>query len=666
MSDETKNILGKKAIHQERLRTMTGLYTTVDRMITGRRISVEATDNLTQTGPVTETGQSRLGGETILFNTHRLNEDDLNKVERLHGLNFHEVAKSEYSMGYPSRADQDNKAAFQTLEAARVDNLFTATHQATGDWLSASVMRWVTEIKNPADLAKVHLSSHGRDFLPQDFREGAAQMFEAEFGAEALAEFNDVIDTYNDLVLPRDKEEALQLASRYEGLCRQYFQQSASQQPDPFDSGKQGEQNNTRQKSEPKQSTSSQQKAQRRRQDQQEEQDDQGQQAGQGQGEDGDGEDEQDSQGQGQGGQQGDEGDQDGQGGGQGQDQGEDGDEDGQGASQGQPGDEEGKGQGGKGEGEQQGQPGGQGIGRGAGNAAITDPRQLAQQALDTLMQSEEMQSEIQRTRQTIFKAKPADRLEVCKYRNQPVSSGLVSASRQFEREMRKIRDVVEPGWNRRTDSGRINAGRFLREGNRETAFDSWDEGQMEAIDIETVILADMSGSMGGAMTKTLEIIWGLKRALDTIDASTTVILYDEDAKFLYKSNEKASKTTMRYFMDGGGTEATEGVYQSAMILASSKRSVKVLIVLTDGEWGYYKTGYNVNHPRHPDSLIARMSKAGYITALGYINTGGSTEPIDKVKSHGCEIKQSLTVEGLGQFGRAIVRGAISKKLVRK
>lgn len=667
MSDE-KNILGKELVHQERLRTMTNLYTTVDRMITGRRISVEPTDELRNDQPLTEIGNSPMGGQTIYFNASRLNEDDLNKIERLHGMNFHEVARSEYSAAYPRRADSAYKAAYQILEGTRTDNLFTATHRATGDWLGASVMRWISETDSPDEAAKIHLSTYGRDFMPADLRQAAAESFEQAFGTEARTEFEDVIDTYNGLVLPRDWQQAAELSQRYEELCRKYFKQSASQQPDPFDSGQQGQWSKSSQHQTPQQGTSNQQEAQQRRQDPEDGDGQQGGQ-GQGQGEQGDG-DQQQGQGSGQGQQQnGDQGDQQGQEGGQGQQQsGQDGDQDGQGAGQSQranQGNQPGRAHS-SGEGKQppQGQPG-KAAGREAGTANINDPRQLAQQALDRLMESQDFRDEIERTRKTIFRSQPADRLEVAKFGVSPVSAEMITASRRFEREMRKIREVVEPGWIRRIDSGRINAGRFVREGNRDTAYDQWDEGQQEAIDIEAVICVDQSGSMEEHIRTTEEAMWGIKRALDQVDASTTVILYDAGAKFLYKSHEKASRNSMRFHFDGGGTEASDAVYQAASILASSKRSIKIFIILTDGDWSTYKAPKG--HPRNPDELIKRMSKAGYITALGFVHTGYGPAPEgNKINAHNCEIKQSLSVQALPNFGRAIVRGAIAKKLVRR
>ena len=232
-----------------------------------------------------------------------------------------------------------------------------------------------------------------------------------------------------------------------------------------------------------------------------------------------------------------------------------------------------------------------------------------------------------------------------------------VQASRSFGTELEQLRADHDPAWLRRTDSGRLNVQRYVAERNVEEAFDQWDMGREDAVDIECVIALDISGSMDWCIDNAYESMWAIKRALDKVNASTTVVAFDTDAYMLYRSDERAS-TKMRFSGTAGGTDPKRVVEYAKSILAESTRAIKVFIAITDGEWYDNKD---------TDASIVRLRQAGVITSLAYIsrpseNVDGRTITIN---NHGCEVAVNITdARDLFTLARKLVKVGVARNLV--
>lgn len=237
------------------------------------------------------------------------------------------------------------------------------------------------------------------------------------------------------------------------------------------------------------------------------------------------------------------------------------------------------------------------------------------------------------------------------------VSPETVVASRSFGTELEQLRGDYDPGWLRKVEAGRLNVQRYVTGGDVDEAFDEWQIGRDDAVDIEAVVLLDISGSMDWCIENAYQSMWAIKRALDKVNASTTVLAFDTDYYSLYKPTERAG-IKMRYSGSGGGTDAKGAVEYANNVFAESNRAIKVFIAITDGYW--YDSA-------DTDATIARLRNSGVVTALAYVNdprhlTDGSTISID---SHGCETAVNITdTRDLFTLARKLVKIGVGRNLV--
>jgi hypothetical protein len=303
---------------------------------------------------------------------------------------------------------------------------------------------------------------------------------------------------------------------------------------------------------------------------------------------------------------------------------------------------------------------------RGGGGAGAGSGGEKVREALEDLLQDiyQRKHEEIVDTiRQLNGEAKLNDKQVSIPARSQwiqqlSVDPEVVSASRSFANELERIKGDNDPGWDRRVDSGRLNVGRYVTGAEVDECFDQWEMGREDAVDIEAVILLDTSGSMDWALKSSFQSMWAIKRALDKINASTTVLTFGSNAELLYSADERAS-TTMKYTGDGGGTEPKQAVDYAYSVLANSTRAVKVFIPITDGMW------YN---SENTDNKIRQLRKAGVLTALAYVLDPRSLKLDEandvKIDSHGCEIATNITnPRDLFTLARKLVKVGVARNL---
>lgn len=237
-----------------------------------------------------------------------------------------------------------------------------------------------------------------------------------------------------------------------------------------------------------------------------------------------------------------------------------------------------------------------------------------------------------------------------------------VSAVRSFARELELIKAAHDPGWNRKTEQGKLNVQQYITGADLEECFDEWDMGREDATDIECVVVLDTSSSMGGQARGAFESMWATKRALDKIGASTTVLTFDAKSYTLYGAEEKATNKLRTIYL-GGSTEPLPALKQAKSILANSNRAVKILFTITDGQWYDSKVS---------DNIIKELRNAGVITTLAYVyDTYSWYSDEDKkanapkeIDSHGCEVAMAVSDSTqLYHIARAMVDAGIKRNL---
>ena len=248
--------------------------------------------------------------------------------------------------------------------------------------------------------------------------------------------------------------------------------------------------------------------------------------------------------------------------------------------------------------------------------------------------------------------------------RQMEVPADVVAQVKSFVNHLELIRAEHDPGWERKVNGGKINLYRYATGGAVDEVFDRWDEGREDVVDIETVILLDNSGSMSWTIESAHDSMWAIKRAMDKIGASTTVLTFADDARMLYAANQKA-KVTKSYVGTAGGTSPKQALDYAKYIFANSERAIKILIVITDGVW------YNA---KEQDQIIHRLRKAGVITALGFVDESRKWDEerrkawgYDKemtIDGHNAEIVVPLSDgNGLLTLAKALVKVGIKRNL---
>jgi hypothetical protein len=231
---------------------------------------------------------------------------------------------------------------------------------------------------------------------------------------------------------------------------------------------------------------------------------------------------------------------------------------------------------------------------------------------MEQIKNDSSVKREIRDTRNAIIDSDVA-RSEIGKSRFHELtpSDTAISTAKRFGAELERLVRNNDPAWVSRVRSGRLNISRTMNPDVNAIAeaFDQWDIGN-EATDIEAVILTDNSGSMGGLMKSVCENTWIIKRGIESINGSVTVYNFDSDSELLYEAGDRAKAREMRFVESGGNTNPIRGIIEADRILSASKKSIKILFIVTDGEW---------EKEAQCDDLIKRMGEKGVITSVVFL-----------------------------------------------
>ena len=223
-----------------------------------------------------------------------------------------------------------------------------------------------------------------------------------------------------------------------------------------------------------------------------------------------------------------------------------------------------------------------------------------------------------------------------------------------FANELLKLKSDFEPGWDRKVEAGKLNVARYGTGCEPDEAFDQWDLGREDAVDIEAVILLDNSGSMGMKIQEAYEAMWAIKRSMDKVNASTTVVAFSDADRTIYSAKDKAGKLVPHIGL-GGGTEPFQALRYARSIFANSKRAIKILIPITDGAWA---------QADESDRIIRSLRSAGVITALGMVDAYTNEEGKKVINAHGCEVAVAIDdIRNLFHLAKAMVKIGIDRNL---
>ena len=239
------------------------------------------------------------------------------------------------------------------------------------------------------------------------------------------------------------------------------------------------------------------------------------------------------------------------------------------------------------------------------------------------------------------------------------VDTDTLLASKSFATELERLRAEYDPGWLRLQSQGKLNVQRYVGGCDVEEAFDQWDMGREDAVDIEAVVLLDISGSMSWTLKSAYKSMWAIKRALDRVNASTTVLTFGSTSKTLYSSDEKAMSNKLTYAYSEGATQPLKALRNARSILANSNRAIKIVIAITDGVW---------SESRESDEILMHLRKTGVLTTLAYVSNpdwqrAGESTTID---THGCAVAVNVTNgKDLFSLARQMVKVGVASNLSR-
>ena len=555
------------------------------------------------------------GASEVTFNSRLIGElDSVRKIAGLKGLAMHELAHVLYTPRKGSDlaewvVDHDLWQAFNALEDQRIERMLIGRYPSIANWLKVTIALYLVENQKGWEYSYALL--RGRRYLPVEVRRASRAAWHDQSTLDELVE---VVDAYRGLVFPRDVEAAKDLLERYSKLLQKNEEEPGASLGCPFGHGERPDEGVDSSVSRPANSRE-QERDQRNsdRYDGADETEDEPKDEPETSTDGADGDEEADAE-----------------------------------EESGSKGSEK------PSEGSEEAADKVGGSSAGNGETALQD---ALQDIVDSILNDEETAKELTDLVRQIgglpslegnASRKPVKHPSL---KEVEVKPEVLEASRRFGRELERIRAASEPSWERGVSSGRLNVNRYATGADADSMFDRWDTGREDAVDIECVVLLDNSGSMEGSKANlAYNAMWAVKRALDKVDASTTVLTFNHHVNLLYDSSEKAT-TRLRDGGCTGGTSPGGALEYATKVLAESERAIKLLLVITDGAW--FDT-------EEAETKIRRLRRAGVLTNLTYISSWDNG-----LNAHGCETAQWVSNPGdIIGIARGIVKVGIARQLL--
>jgi uncharacterized protein with von Willebrand factor type A (vWA) domain len=169
------------------------------------------------------------------------------------------------------------------------------------------------------------------------------------------------------------------------------------------------------------------------------------------------------------------------------------------------------------------------------------------------------------------------------------------------------LKDESEPGWLKRTDSGRLNVRRLLNpNADADELFDRYEPGMMDASEMEAIVLVDVSSSMNGSTHALAEALWAIRRSVDDLEGRCTVFTYNSGP---YGVIDDRPDGRMFVPHASGGTVPESALVEAFRLIAGSQERNRLVVILTDGAWSGWRN----------DDIIRAMNEHGVITVCALL-----------------------------------------------
>lgn len=186
--------------------------------------------------------------------------------------------------------------------------------------------------------------------------------------------------------------------------------------------------------------------------------------------------------------------------------------------------------------------------------------------------------------------------------------------SRGVSAVLADIRDDCEASWIRRTDTGRFSVERWATEDwTPDDVFDQFDAGAMDATSLEVVLVLDISGSMSSSIHRLVEATWAIRHAVDHVEGTCTVVAFGDDASTMFEASDRPDGRMLLPRLEGS-TNPDEAIREAHRIVADSRATNRIVIILTDGSWW---------SPAGAKAAMSAIRETGAITSL--IGLGADT-----------------------------------------
>ena len=243
-----------------------------------------------------------------------------------------------------------------------------------------------------------------------------------------------------------------------------------------------------------------------------------------------------------------------------------------------------------------------------------------------------------------------------------PASDSARRLHRDIADALVDFKDASEPGWVKRTNSGRLNVARLADPyADADELFDRYEPGALDASELEAVLLLDVSSSMHSQTAKLGEATWAIRQAVDDLEGTLTVLTYENGHYVLARPGQRPDDR-MYVPQSLGGTDPESALNEAWRIIAGSEARNRLMVVMTDGQWEgevvRNAAGRAIMSSVRSDALIEAMRNAGVATVMAFVPPPYGTENAE-VPMHGCEF--GGRIESLDDLPRLFQRVALAQ-----
>ena len=544
-------VMASKSEEKSRLDAVGNTYEKADKIITGEDITVTVISDPKMTATATNNGRE------ITFNADLIKTLDSESIVSLTGINYHELAHLLFSPRAGSALGQyvtkgKMKRAFNMLEEARIETLLVAKYPAVKPFLEANVIEYVMQSES---IAENFPYITGRRYIDVDIRQSIADAFVNEYGVDVANNIYSIVNEYRALTFPTDFTRGMELIGEYTKLVGYDDVQPTKPNGEGGTADGNGNHNDRDVLGKGRPASA---KEQKRLQE---------------------------------------------------------------------------KGGCGLGEAVREGTEQGEdtldgkvmkpsnGVGGNGDEMKLeekkysdsdSDIANKLKERMKDIIRDERVKNEVREVRKSITgNDETRDSLDNSKSFDMQVSAEGSTFARRFGQTLERLVRDADPYWDRFLPSGKLNVSRTMTPDVNAIGqmFDLWETGS-DNTDIESVILLDNSGSMGGHMSKVCESAWIIKRGIESIEGNVTVFNFNSDSELLYHRKDRAKPRYFRSVHSLGSTNPLKALIEAERIFNTSDKNIKIAFIVTDGEW---------ENTKECDEVVSRLNKSGVITCVVFM-----------------------------------------------